>query len=538
MLKKWTPKELLYDLVSVQSDTFTEQEITISKHIYELIAEQDYWKAHSDLCGLYDGNDVIGRLIPWALRRGTTDRTIIMAGHTDCVEIDCYGSLKPFALTPDALKAEMLKMDFSGDVRKDLEDENWCFGRGTADMKGGDACILYELFRHAEENLCEEVNILYMGIPDEEHQAEGIMQSIGLLNELKEKYGLDYKLLLNPEPTIRTQPDKYVYTDGSIGKILPGIVVRGELAHVGNIMSGLNSTLVASGIAKRIELNTDLCCNEFGKTTLPPTLLYMKDSKNEYNVSVPNYTEIYTHIPLTKNRGLLEMMEILKGICAEAASEAVAQYDKAYKVLYGDKPGKPDFSFKILTFAELEEICRENCDGYEKKRAALMEEKTIAVNEKGELIQTSAGFDIIEWAIEMSKITGPVVVIGLLPPYVPAVNNHYMKDFDREGMIDKVAKTLEEQFGLGIEVDPYFLGLSDNSYTSCTEIEQDLEAMSNMVTPKTLYHIPFEEIGKVAMPSIIVGPWGKDYHTLVERVYLPDIEKTTPAVIAAIIEQI
>ena len=83
MSKEWTPKELLYDLVSVQSDSFTEKEIEMSRHVFDLIAEQDYWKEHPDLCGLYDGGDVIGRLIPWALRRGTTDRTILLSGHTD-----------------------------------------------------------------------------------------------------------------------------------------------------------------------------------------------------------------------------------------------------------------------------------------------------------------------------------------------------------------------------------------------------------------------------------------------------------------------
>ena len=186
MSRKWTTRELLYDLVSIQSDTFTEQEITIGKHIYDLICEQDYWKEHPELCGLYDGKDVLGRLIPWALRKGTTDRTIILAGHFDCVEIESYGPLKPYALSPELLKQEMLKMDYSGDVLKDLQDDNSDLAGGMADMKGGLACILYELFKHAEENLCSEVNILFMGIHDEEHQAEGIMQSIQLLNILKE----------------------------------------------------------------------------------------------------------------------------------------------------------------------------------------------------------------------------------------------------------------------------------------------------------------------------------------------------------------
>jgi arginine utilization protein RocB len=97
---------------------------------------------------------------------------------------------------------------------------------------------------------------------------------------------------------------------------------------------------------------------------------------------------------------------------------------------------------------------------------------------------------------------------------------------------------LKERFGLGVDVEPYSMGMSDNSYISCTEIGRDLEVMKNMVTPKTLYDIPFEDIAKVSMPSIMVGPWGKDFHTLTERVYMPDVEETTPAVIEAIIRYI
>ena len=37
MSKKWTPKELLLDLVSVQSDTYTTLEIDMAKHILEVI---------------------------------------------------------------------------------------------------------------------------------------------------------------------------------------------------------------------------------------------------------------------------------------------------------------------------------------------------------------------------------------------------------------------------------------------------------------------------------------------------------------------
>ena len=537
MSKKWTPKELLYDLVSIQSDSFTAQEIQISRHIFELIQEQDYWKEHPDLCGLYDGGDVIGRLIPWALRRGNTDRTIILTGHMDCVEIESYGTLKPFALQPDRLKEEMLKQAYTGEVLDDLKSPDWCFGRGTADMKAGDACIICELFKYAQEGLKEDLNILFVAVHDEEHQAEGIKQAVILLKELKDRFGLDYKFLLNPEPMLRSDPNKYVYVDGSIGKMLPGIVVKGTQSHVGNIMNGLNSALLAANVAGLLDFNADFCCSEFGQSTPPPAVLYMKDSKNEYDVSLPNYTEIYAHIPLTKNKSMPEMVMKLKELCRTAAENTIEKYNRNYEAAGGSKEGRVNFKIEVMTFAELEDICRRKVADFEKKKAELFRQETDAVNSGSKLIQT-AGFDIMERVIEMANIKEPLIVIGLLPPYVPPVNNHYLKDFDRQAMIDRVAELLDKRFGMGIDIVPYTMGLSDNSYTSCTEVDQDIEAMKNMVTPKELYDIPFEDIARITVPSIICGPAGKDFHTATERVYLPDVEIKTPAVIETIINSI
>lgn len=160
MAKEWTPKELVLDLVSVQSDTYTKMEIDMARHILEVIKGQDYWKEHPELCGLHDGHDRMGRLVPWAMRRGTSEKCLVLSGHFDCVEIDCYGTLKEFALTPEVLKEKMKDLEWSDpDVVKDLASEDWLFGRGTADMKGGTAVLLCELFKAAAEGIRPDLNI-------------------------------------------------------------------------------------------------------------------------------------------------------------------------------------------------------------------------------------------------------------------------------------------------------------------------------------------------------------------------------------------
>ncbi|MCR4711270.1 MAG: M20/M25/M40 family metallo-hydrolase [Clostridia bacterium] len=542
MSKNWTPKELMYDLVKRESESFTPQETEMARHIHVLIQEQAYWQEHPDYCGLYDGGDLLGRLIPWALRRGRGARTVILTGHFDCVETRNYGALQPFALEPDRLKEELKKLDWDEEmasVREDLESPDWCFGRGVADMKGGLACAMTELFRHAEKGLAPDVNLLFVAVHDEEHQAEGIMQAVGLLAGLKETYGLDYAILLNPEPAGRRQAAAYTYVDGSIGKILPGIVVKGDSIHVANILSGLSSTFLAARIAARIDLNPDFRSGEFGKETPPPVVLCLRDCKEEYNVSAPRFTELYCHIPMTKSQSLPALNEKLKAVCREAAAEAVARHQSVQAVCQpGGKAGQEPPAVRIMSCSELDAYCGEKVPDYAARKEAFLKQQIAQVKEGRVLIQEGGGLAILRWMIDCSGIPGPLVVIGLLPPYVPPVNNHYMPGFDREGMIREVAAMLRERFGRELIEDPYSMGMSDNSYTGCTEIAQDLLAMKEMVCPPELYHIPFAEIEKIAVPSVLIGPWGKDYHTMTERVYLPDIEAVTPAVLACLIRRV
>jgi len=46
-----------------------------------------------------------------------------------------------------------------------------------------------------------------------------------------------------------------------------------------------------------------------------------------------------------------------------------------------------------------------------------------------------------------------------------------------------------------------------------------------------LYDIPLEEMEEISMPCINIGPWGKDYHKLTERVLKEDLYRRTPAML-------
>ena len=69
--------------------------------------------------------------------------------------------------------------------------------------------------------------------------------------------------------------------------MMPFVYVRGFLSHAGKVFEGLNPVSVLSEIVTRTEINMDFADAVNGEAAPPPTWLYMKDSKDRYDVSMP-----------------------------------------------------------------------------------------------------------------------------------------------------------------------------------------------------------------------------------------------------------
>lgn len=153
-------------------------------------------------------------------------------------------------------------------------------------MKGGGS-IQYSLLTRYSEDPDFEGNVIVLGVPDEENLSAGMRGAILLLNELKEKYGLEYEFMFNSEPHQRKDFSKAVFSCGSIGKLMPFVYIRGFLAHVGKSFEGLNPVGIMGDVVSGLELNMDLADAYAGECAPGPTWLYLKDSKISYDVSMP-----------------------------------------------------------------------------------------------------------------------------------------------------------------------------------------------------------------------------------------------------------
>jgi arginine utilization protein RocB len=197
---------------------------------------------------------------------------------------------------------------------------------------------------------------------------------------------------------------------------------------------------------------------------------------------------------------------------------------------------KRSFEPLVYTFEEIEKIASAKNENY----ITLKKKFIININNlvrNNEISMQDAGIMIVKRTIELSEITEPVAVIGIIPPYYPAVNNSYLSN-NNEIFENTIEKELAENYGLKLEKESYFMGISDGSYTSCNNRKSEEEVMANMVTSREIYDIPFEYVENISAPVMVLGPWGKEYHTIVERVYMPDVEKTVPQLIRKLINTI
>ena len=532
-------RELLYELVSVQSDTGTKLEVKMGEKIFDIIRRNEYFAKHPELCGMESGGDFLGRSVVWALKKGSTNRTVILSGHYDAVEIDSYGELKPYALEPDELKKRLKEV-----VRSDnaalaaTEDNNWLFGRGAADMKAGIAINLHALF--TTENA--EASVLFAAVCDEENLSAGCRTIMPLLSELRRRFGLDYRLCVITEPQLSSpdEPNKFSVYCGGTGKMLPMIMAKGKLAHCAQNIEGLNAAYMLAEAVRNIELNPELMSSDLGISTQSPSFQIMKDMKTTYDVSMPEYAVGCANILFLGEGRQREIMEKLRDICLDSFKNVMTRYNATFDICKNKGLVTESLRLKaepvVMSFSELCGKVKEvKGEGY----AEFIKEKEAELAEKinsGELNMQQAAAAHIRTMIEASLIDYPAFVIGMAPPYYPANSNEHL-DCDISVFEEAVREVVTGRYGYELDMMPYLPGMADISYMSCTNPAAEKALMEQLSVPRSLYDIPFDDIAALNIPCYNLGPHSGNVHQMLERVWLPDVEKGVPETIAKISER-
>ena len=518
--------------------TGTELETNSQNFFQDWFDEVEYFKDKPEQHGFYDlKDDHLNRKINWALYLGNPDskETVIYMHHYDTVDVEDFGSLKNLAYSPYELTERYKKGDIPlpENAKTDLESGNWLFGRGLTDMKSGGAMQMALIEEYIEEGY--NGNILLIAVPDEENSSAGMRSATYLFEDLHEKFGLEYVLLLDSEPHERLDAGRATIYDGSIGKIMPVVVARGKQTHVGQIYSGVNPINIMSEIVRRTELNIDTI-EKAGNTISPPaTWLYFKDRKHVYDVTLPKTVGAYMSI-LPMRRNPKEIMNWLKEESYTAFDNVIKGMEKSYDyynsqstVDYGEMTFKP----KVMFFNDLLEEVKAQDDNEFIDNYEAFTEKIVSRVKNNEIQRAEASYQIIEYVLEYYNDRDPVVIIALSPPYYPGVNNADLENAEEiAGKVDEIIEYSKNELNEDIEIQNYFTGITDLSYGMYIEDDETIKYIEdNTLLWGDEYEINLSLIRKYSMPVLNIGAWGKDFHKYTERMYTPDLFDKTPQII-------
>jgi len=536
-------RDLLYRYVKLPTFTFSKGERLAEPFFSNYFSQLPYFKEHPEYVGTTPlPDDPFDRAVCYALIRGEGkslgSKTVVMIHHYDVVSLEDYKTLQKEAFDPDALEKALLKMrdSLSPEAREDLESGDYIFGHGACDMKAGGAIQMTLMKYYSQDPSQLSGNLLLLAVPDEENQSAGMRAAVGLMAELRDRYGFSYEMMINSEPHQRKDKGISVLSEGSVGKLMPFVYVRGSLSHAGKVFEGLNPLGIMSAIVAKTEMSMVFSETVGKEASPPPTWLYLKDSKCHYDVSMPqSISGCFSVLTLNQTPGAV--MDKLHTICREAFAETLQTMNSSYAAYLRERREEEkqlSWEIKVVSFAELfVEAKSQGGDAFLHAYDAKLADLKTRIG-KGESDYVTGSFELIETLYDFVPDLSPRIVYGLIPPYYPNVSNLFFpyRPEQEKNISDTITAFAGSQLMAEYEVEYFFTGISDLSYTSIRnpqDVRSDLE--ENMPLFGSLYDLPLDDIGRIGMPCLNIGPWGKDFHKLTERVLKDDLYRVTPALL-------
>lgn len=477
-------------------------------------------------------DDPHNRSVVYALVRGEGRDTVILTGHYDVVGTRAFGVLEPWAFDPETLTPKLLEeLRASRDAAegrgepfsatearalRDLESGDFLPGRGLLDMKAGLAAgiAVLEDFAAAPHR---RGNILFMAVPDEEGASHGMRSALRQLPGITAEWDLSFRLAINLDAAVDQgsgEAGRAVFL-GSIGKTHPFVLFLGRPSHAGAPFDGINPSLLAAEFVRRVECAPALLgAGAEGRTEPPPppTVLYHRDLRRAYDVTSPEAAFTSLNV-LSSERSPDQVLRAVETEVRGAMEDAITLLRERAALqsrLEGRRLSLPDRQARIIRWSVLATLARERDAGaYEAARARAESRRASgedAVPGLAELATTTAN---------IARLEGPAAVIGLAPPYYPRAA-FLPGEASLEAIIAEEARRLASEIGESISLRPFFPGISDMSYLSPADTPQArLEASAECPLGIDAPPLGFR------CPTINVGPWGREYHQRLERLYAP-----------------
>ena len=513
------------EAMSIPSFTNTESERVIEDYLDQRIGAIPYFQTHPHHFGRYPlSNDHLHRSVNWALVDKGKKKTVILFHHHDTVDLEDYGPLAPIALDSEALVQALKDLDFRSEMQEDLNSRQWQFGRGSCDMKAALALQLGVLEAYASDPAGGQVNLLYLSVGDEESYSRGMRGALGLLCQLKDEFDLDYVLAVDSEPFEAGSDKEKVLHIGTVGKLMPVVVAQGVLSHMKEPLKGINALSLLIAVASKLDLHPDLSDHALGERSPLPSWSYLRDLKDQYDVSTVLHAAGYFSV-LHLKKTPQELLQRIK----ELSQEAVDQFYVKYLSLQ-DQAGQEHLISqpRVISYQELLDRCQKK-EGFLSFQEQC-EQRAYQDFLSGVSYQTIA-IQQIQSFLEFLSEKNPLVVIGFAPPYYPSMNCRSLPNTSLkiDNLIDDYRYYLASR-GLSLKVEEYFMGICDTSYCA---LERELESyqvvLDSLAIPSQVYELDLANIAQFQVPAVNLGPWGKELHQRGERVFTEDLLDIIPS---------
>lgn len=528
-LQHWqTPeqlRELLGQLVAFDSRTGSSGEIGFPHFIKEKMSALPYFRRNEQHLHLIDAELDRNALVAHYKADNVKD-TIVLISHFDVVHTKEFGDLENIAFDIRALTQAVTerKASFNTSVQKDIETDDYIFGRGVMDMKMGLTLHMSLIERASTEEW--PVNLILVTVPDEEVNSDGMRAAVKFLSGLKTSEGLDLKLILNSEPTFSQNAgdtNYYIYS-GTIGKIMPSALFYGVGTHAGEPLQGMTSHFMSAYLTKEMEFNPDFREEKYGEATPPPVCLQQNDLKKDYSTQTSHHSYALYNV-FTLERSPSEVMDIYRDVAERAMRQCYQDYTALCRSLHTE----PLEGINTLTFHELAAhvIDKSGQAYYDLIVESVFNDDTLNIRDKA--------VKIVDRLMDHSKELAPATVLFLSPSYYPAVNA------SEDPVLKEKIKYIQEMFkskhGVDAKQVHYFNGISDLSYVNYTGSEAGwISFKENLPVWGEPYTIPFREMQNLRAPVLNVGPYGKDAHKMTERLHKDSAFIHTPDILRELVK--
>ena len=307
---------------------------------------------------------------------------------------------------------------------------------------------------------------------------------------------------------------------GTVGKVLPTAFVVGRPVHSGYALRGVNAGVLAAAIAERLEWAPELTDDSAGVPGTAASLLSLKDTKAGYDVTTPASAFLFWNV-LNHWRSAAAALDIVARLVDEATRDCLARLaERAAMSGNAADAAMLGRQVPILRYSELlVEVLAKN------PGAAATLDDVIAQSAGSDLPDRCRAVTASLW--NMSGRSGPAVVLGLgsIPYLATSINDDRIS-----GVIDIFMAQVAAKHGTTLRADAYFAGISDMSFFG--QADDSVFADLAIDTPVWNAAIGLASGALGQVPTVNLGPWGRDYHTPLERIQVDYGFRVLPGLIA------